>query len=119
MDQKVKIALDKADGLLLKAKEELYKPEEDIVPYSVCQNAYYSIINYLGVFLLEKSIEFEESTNVEDLLTNCRMIDNKFNDLNLTPLYHPTKSKDVWMNLDTSKAFLSMAENTRQIVFND
>jgi len=116
MEQPIKLTFDKAEDFLSRAKEELCKPREDVVPYGVCQSAYYAIVNYLGSFLMDNGVEFQESANVADLLSSCREIDDKFKDLHLAPLYHPTQSEDVWMNLDTANDFLAMAESTRKMV---
>ena len=116
MEPPIKTALDRADELLSRANNELCKPEEDVVPYSICQSAYYAIVNYLGSFLLDNGLEFQESTSVPDLLKSCREIDDKFNELHLAPLYNPTQTEDVWMNLDTANDYLAMAENTRKMV---
>ena len=116
MEQPIKLTLDKAEELLSRAKEELCKPEEDVVRYSVCQSAYYAIVNYLGSILIDNNVEFQESSKVADLLNTCRQIDDKFNNLHLAPLYEPTQSEDVWMNLDTANDFIAMAESTRKMV---
>ena len=116
MEKITKTMLETADELLSRANNELCKPEEDVVHYSVCQHAYYAIVNYLGSFLLENGAEFDESSNVSDLLTNCRAIDNRFNELHLAPLYHPTQHKDVWMSLETVNSFMAMATSTRKMV---
>ena len=119
MEQLTKTMLEKADELLLKATTELYKPEEDVVAYSVCRNAYYAIVNYLRSFLNDHGASFQETSNISELLANCRAIDQKFNDLHLAPLYHPTQSEDVWMNMDTVRNFMAMAQNTRKMVCED
>lgn len=116
MDKQIKLTLDKAEDFYTRAKDELCKPEEDVVPYSVCQNAYLAVVNYLKSFLMDHGVEFPRTSNVEDLLKSCREIDNQFKDLHLAPLYHPTESKDVWMNIDLANNFLDMAESTRQMV---
>jgi hypothetical protein len=116
MEQSIKLTLDKAEDLLSRAKEGLCKPQEDVVPYAICQSAYYAIVNYLGSVLIDNGDEFQESSNVSDLLSSCRLIDDKFNELHLAPLYHPTESEDVWMNIDAANDYIAMAENTRKIV---
>ncbi|MDX1627843.1 MAG: hypothetical protein R3345_04035 [Fulvivirga sp.] len=119
MDYKTKFSREKAEDLYLKAKDELCKPEEDVVPYSVCRNAYYSITNYLGSYLSMNGVKLSESDSVEDLLNKCRTVDKRFNDLHLSPLYNPTETEDVWMNLDTANDYIKMAESTRQIFSRD
>lgn len=116
MEQITKSTLETAEELLSRANNELCKPEEDIVHYSVCQNAYDAIVNYLGSFLIKNGSEFDKSSNIEDLLSRCRAIDNRFNELHLAPLYHPMQNKDVWMSLETVNSFMAMAKNTRKIV---
>jgi len=116
MDQLVKAKIDQAEAFFYKAKEELCKPQEDVVSYSVCQSSYNSVVNYLESFLLDNNGSMPESSSVQDLLESCRKLDVKFKELHLAPLYHPTQVEDVWMNMDTAQDFLAMAQNTRQIV---
>ncbi len=115
MDHTTKFTLEKAEDHLSQAKEELCKPAEDVVSYSVCQNAYNAIVHYLSNFLNESGLEVQESASVEDLLKNCRSLDEKFNELHLAPLYNPTDTEDVWMNIDTANDFVKMAERTREM----
>ena len=116
MNQQVKIRLDRAEQHFYKAKDELRKPEYDVVPYSVCQNSYYSIIFYLSGFLSQNGVEVQEPMILEDLIKQCRKIDPKFQDLHLTPFYYPPQTEDVWMNMDTARDFLAIAEKTSQMV---
>ncbi|WKK80643.1 hypothetical protein [Marivirga arenosa] len=116
MEELLKTRLEKADELLSKAENELYKPEEDVVPYSVCQNAYRAVINYLGSYLTKHGEEFKEATPIKDLLTACRNIDPNFNELHLAPMYHPIQSEDVWMNMDTANSFVAMAKRTKNMI---
>ncbi|TFV95664.1 hypothetical protein E4S40_05435 [Algoriphagus kandeliae] len=108
--------LDKADNFFYAAKDELCRPEEDVVAYSVCRNAYYAVVNYLGSFLGEHGVEFQEKDQVDDLLKQCRAIDGKFNTLNLSPMYRRADTEDPWMNIDMANDFIIMAENTRKVV---
>lgn len=116
MDQQAKMKISIADDFFNKAKNELFKPEEDIVPYGVCQNAYNSVVSYLSGVLINQSMSIPDPINVEELLMKCRALNSLYNDLHLAPMYEPKKSEDVWMNLDAAKDFLAMADKTRQIV---
>ena len=116
MDHQVTVKFNEAEGLLDKAKEELCKPEEDVVPYVICKSAYQSVLDYLTSYLLYHNNPMPENTSIEDLLKNCRDMDGRFKELHLSPLYNPTQTEDVWMNIDAAKDFLTMAEKTRQIV---
>lgn len=116
MDLKIQATLDQAEQLYYQAKEELCKPEEDVVPYSVCQSSFNSVTNYLNSFILRNGRDLPLQQGIEELLTQCRAIDERFQDLHLSPLYDPKRTEDVWMNMDTAQDFLSMAEKTRKLV---
>ncbi len=116
MDHQVKVKFDEAEGLLEKAKEELCKPEEDVVPYVICKSAYLSVMDYLSSFLLYHESKLPQEPTMEELLKNCRDMDGRFKDLHLSPLYNPTQTEHAWMNMDAAKDFLDMAERTREIV---
>jgi hypothetical protein len=116
MDPQVKIKLKQAEDYLSKAKNEFFKPEEDVVPYGVCQSAYRSVIHHLTGFLLHREKSLPDEIKVEQLLKSCRDLDVKFHDLHLVPMYNPTQSEDVWMNMDAAHDYLNMAEKTRQLV---
>lgn len=81
MDQKINATLEKAERHLDQAKDALCKPEEDVVPYSVCKSAYESIIHYLSGFLMRNGRDMPETVSVQELLTFCREVDPSFNEL--------------------------------------
>ncbi|PCH75021.1 MAG: hypothetical protein COB98_09525 [Flavobacteriaceae bacterium] len=63
---------------LKQANEELFKPEEDIVAYSVCKNAQFSLDNLLRGFLLSNNIDPSQEDSIESMLKKCIEIDVKF-----------------------------------------
>jgi len=68
---------------LKQANEELFKPEEDIVAYSVCKNAQFSLDNLLRGFLLSNKIEPSQDDSVESMLKKCIEIDAKFKKIDI------------------------------------
>lgn len=117
IDQLVNSTYRQAEVYYTLAQDELRKPKDDVVPYSVCQNAFHGIKNYLAGFIVSRGSPVgAEDPKIHDLLGQCRSIDAEFDDLHLAPLYDPTKTEDVWMNLDTAEDFISMLESTRQLV---
>jgi len=84
MDQKAKNHFDKADDLLRKANEELYKPQEDIVSFLVCKNTLFAIENYLKGYLSKRGYETKNEASLDLLLERCRLLDKKFNQINLS-----------------------------------
>lgn len=118
-DQKVKTILDQANDLIKLAQEELFKPEEDVVHYLVCRNAFKAVDKYLSGFLLDHGINIHSSTSLETLLTNCREIDSKFNYLNLEAMYSSGEDEDVWMDMGTTQEFLTLAQRIKKMVIQE
>jgi len=116
MDEKINATLTQAEAHLNNAREELYKPEEDIVPYSICKCSHGAIVDYLSAYLMRHGRKLPDKHTVEELLSYCREVDEAFNELHLSPFYHPTDTEDIWMNPDTARDFLTMADKTREIV---
>ncbi|TRX49856.1 hypothetical protein FNH22_26490 [Fulvivirga sp. M361] len=115
-DQKVNTTFDQADELFRIAQEELCKPEEDVVPYMVCRNAFKSVNKYLTAFLLKHGMDIHASMSLEVLLDACRQIDPAFNELNLNLLYSTGEKEDVWMDMGTVNEYIALAKQTRQMV---
>lgn len=115
-EEKVKSTIDQAEELYDAAKEALCKPEEDVVPYVVCSNAYKSINKYLEAYLLEKSVDFDMSRPAEDMLEYCGKIDSRFEKLDLRKMLKPADSEEVWMNMDVANDYMELAEKIRSLV---
>jgi HEPN domain-containing protein len=81
---KAKQLFDEAVERLNEANEELFRPEEDIVTYSVCKNAQYAIENYLKGFLLEKGVDPIGYKTIDELFEQCKMINKNFEKIDLS-----------------------------------
>jgi hypothetical protein len=115
-NEKIKTTLDEAEELFDAAKEELYKPEEDVVHYMVCHNAFKSVNQYLTGYLLNHGVEIYVSMSLAALLDQCRLIDKKFNDLNLDLLYTFNEDENIWMDIDNTLEYMELAAQTRKMV---
>ena len=73
-----------ANTKLDKAKTEISKPTEDIVPYLVCKNAQVAIENYLKGFLFQNGVDASKYTSIDALFEQCKRINNKFGKLKLS-----------------------------------
>lgn len=115
--ENVQINLDfeKGEKLLRTAQEELCRPLEDVVPYMVYQKAKLATSEFLISFLAHHGTD-GLSTDPEILLNQCREINNNFYELNITPLIKVGKNDDVWINTQSAKNFVLIAENTRAMV---
>lgn len=108
--------LSEADVLLTTAKEELCRPDEDVVHYMVCKHAYKATEKYMAGFLVKNGVRIHNSTSINDLLGQCRSIDPGFKKLNLDPLTRAGDPQDLWMNKHTANEFILLAEQTKSHV---
>jgi len=75
-----KVAIDK----LNEANDELFRPKEDVVSYLVCKNAQYAIENYLRGYLYENGIDASVYPTIEGLYQKCKLINKKFEIVDLS-----------------------------------
>ena len=86
MKIKAKQLFDEAIERLNEANEELFRPKEDIVSYSICKNAQYAIENYLKGFLLQQGVDASEYLTIDTLFEQCKKINPNFEKVDLSDL---------------------------------
>lgn len=86
MESRSKAFFDEASKKLNSAKEELFKPAEDLIGYSICKNSQIAIENYLKGFLNNHSIELTPTETIETLYQKCVLVDEKFKLIDLNAL---------------------------------
>ncbi len=69
---------------LNEAKEELFRPEEDMVTYMVCKNSQYAIENYLKGYLLKNGVDVEDCDSIDSLYNQCLIINKNFEKVDLS-----------------------------------
>ena len=86
MKNRSKVFYKNASEKLKKANEELFRPEEDIVPYSVCKNSQFAIESYLKGYLLDNNIDISTLDTIEKLFEKCKLINQKFEKIDLSAI---------------------------------
>jgi len=66
------------------ANQELFKPNEDVVSYSVCKNSQFAIEGFLKGYLNHRGFVTHEDEHLEGLLNRCRALDPKFNKIDMS-----------------------------------
>lgn len=84
MKTKANNLFDEAIEKLNEASEELFRPEEDVVTYAICKNAQFAIENYLKGFLLNNGKDPSNYKTIESLYEQCKMINVKFEEIDLS-----------------------------------
>jgi hypothetical protein len=117
-DQITKITLDEAHAYYDTAQEELYRPEEDLVPFMICRSAFKSTGNYLAAYLFHEGIDVKDSMPLEYLLEACLEKNSRFNELNLDLLFYGNAHSVDIVNadIDTMNKYLKIAAQTRDLV---
>lgn len=85
-NQRAKVFISQGQRNLNLAKNELLKPQQDVLLYSVCKNAQFSIENYLKGFLINHDVLIEHDMSLEDLLEECITIDSRFERVDLNDI---------------------------------
>lgn len=78
-----KLFEDAADKLS-EANEQLFRPEEDIVTYTVCKNSQYAIENYLKGFLMRHGVDPSDYKTIDGLYKQCKKINKGFEKVDLS-----------------------------------
>ena len=86
MKDKAKKLFNVAVEKLNEANNELFRPEEDVVSYSVCKNAQLAIENYLKGFLLENNVDPAEFVSIDELYEQCKLINSDFKKIDLSEI---------------------------------
>ncbi|MFD0762908.1 HEPN domain-containing protein [Lutibacter aestuarii] len=68
------------------AKEELFKPSEDIVSYSICKNSQFAIENYLKGFLTMNDVKIEKNETIATLYGKCIAVDKNFKSIEMSAI---------------------------------
>jgi HEPN domain-containing protein len=108
--------LSEADEMLDMAKEELCRPEEDVVHYNVCKHAYKAIEKYMTGYLIQHGVHIHHSNHINELLAQCQKVDKKFIDINFDQVISAEDPEKLMMNLHTAQTFIQLAEKTRDFV---
>lgn len=77
---------DEAMKKLSQANDEFFRPEEDLVTYSVCKNAQFSIENFLKGYLLQHKVDVIGDETLDNLYEKCSNINKNFAQLDLSAL---------------------------------
>jgi len=84
--EKVKQLLTQGDTALDLALEEQMRPEEDIVPFSICHNSRISIRMFLLSYLIKHGIDADSNVSLKDLLMQCEEINPRFSTLDISDI---------------------------------
>ena len=95
MENRSKVFYKNASEKLKKTNEELFRPEEDIVPYSVCKNSQFAIESYLKGYLLDNDVDISKLETIDKLFEQCKLINKNFEKIDLSDISCKTHKIDT------------------------
>ena len=113
--------LQYAGELLSTAERETERSGEDVVTYLVCTNARQSVVNYFAGFLMQRKVDVVKPVSLQGLLDQCKEIDARFENIDLSPMYCrcETHNNDYCLDLDQVNECMRIAQWARSIVMED
>lgn len=107
-----------AEELLFTAEHEQQRAEEDVVSHLICHHSRQSISNFLAGYLLQKDIPIQHPVSIISLHEQCKTVDPRFENLDLTQIECRCDfgDKKYCLGLDKVSACLSVAQHVRSIV---
>ena len=108
--------IKEAHSLLTEAKNELARPEEDVVSYTVCDKAYTSVRKFLMHYLEDNQIDLPGNNTLQELIQVCKEFNPKFLDLDFEPMLNFREKEDIWADITIAHLYLDLAEKTRDLV---
>jgi len=105
--------LKEASKKLQIAKEELFKPAEDMVCYSVCKNSQYAIENFLKGYLTTHGIALEANETIATLYDKCVAVDSNFKTIEMSAINCKSSAIDsrYCSEISTVSACFDTADN--------
>lgn len=84
MESRSEAFINEAIKKLEIAKEELLKPGNDIVSFSVCKNSQFAVENFLKGFLIKNNMEIDIEDTIGSLYEKCLALDKNFKDIDMS-----------------------------------
>lgn len=69
---------DHAIKKLNEANDELFRPEEDMVTFTVCKNSQFAVESYLKGYLTKNNVSLDGLDTIELLFNACKKINKNF-----------------------------------------
>ncbi|NCP45163.1 MAG: hypothetical protein COW67_08605 [Flavobacteriales bacterium CG18_big_fil_WC_8_21_14_2_50_32_9] len=113
MKTKATKLFDDAAAKLNQAKEEIFRPQEDLVSFVVCKNSQFAIENFLKGYLMNNNVDPSKYNTLDLLLSKCKKINKKFESISLSPLQCTSHDLETKICSDTEKvcSCFNVAEN--------
>ena len=116
-DLKVITHQEAAEKYLQIAQDEMFKAEEDVVPFMICKNAHLSISHFLKGFLVNKGEAVEERATIDELIVKCKLYNNEFDQLQNQHMKsgHGLTSNSYCTTVDTVGACIEAALEAKRL----
>lgn len=120
MENNSKQFLAKALNKIDSANEELMKPHDAIISYSVCTNSKLAIKLLLESYLAKNNIPINKGESIALLLERCIILDKKFKSVDLSKINcrHNTSSSSYCSSVEKVSACYNTAKEIELLIKN-
>ncbi|MDH5476180.1 MAG: hypothetical protein OEX22_10850 [Cyclobacteriaceae bacterium] len=105
------------------AKNETFKPKEDIVTHSVCSKLRDATYDFLSYFLTSHHVDINDNMTISDMRKLCENIDESFKELNFSSIpcfsENHQENKSYCQEVNMVNNCLRDVEKTRDLIFNN
>lgn len=108
--------IKEANRLLDEAHEELARPEEDVVTFTVCDKAYTAVRKFLMHYLEDNQIDLPGSNSLAELVLVSQDFNKKFKALDFEPMIEFRTKEDIWADMTIAQLYLKLADSTKELV---
>ena len=110
-----------ANESLSLAEHEWERAEEDVVTHMICHHSRLALANYLAGYLIRKEVAVHHPVTLASLLDQCRLLDARFEHIDLSPVGCRFETHDFKYCLDTHQvdACIQIARQARDIITAD
>ncbi len=105
-----------ANNLITEAKNELARPEEDVVTYTVCEKAFTAVRKLLMHYLEDKEIEMSGDHTFYELIEICQKHNPALRKIDFEPMLEFRDKEDIWADLSIANIYVDIAEKTKKLV---
>ncbi|MBV6639867.1 MAG: hypothetical protein KI791_04085 [Cyclobacteriaceae bacterium] len=108
--------ISEANKLIVEAKNELSRPEEDVVTYTVCEKAYTAVRKLLMHYLEEKTIDLPGEHTFNQLVSLCQKHNPALRKIDFEPMLEFRDKEDIWADMSIANIYVGIAEKTKKLV---
>lgn len=115
------ILFSQANEMLIIAEREKDRASEDVVTHLICKNSRHALSKFLAGFIIQRQIPLHYPSSLDNLLDQCKSLDARFENLDLTKMHCRFEKEDrnYCLEMEQVDACIKMAQQARDLIMAD